>query len=178
MSAENLELVQAEFAAGQATFERGLYRESVQHLEKASALVARNSRLGGEVQMWLVTAYEAAGQRSDAIALCQQVSRHPHYEIRKQGKRLLFILEAPKLSTRPEWLTQIPDLGAISEQDPKDRMGGGGGTSRKSTGRKSDQPDEPEPPMNLAQTSPLSDRFLWLAILTIILILGGFAWFA
>lgn len=178
MSAENLELVQAEFAAGKATFERGLYRESVQHLEKASALVARNSRLGGEVQMWLVTAYEAAGQRSDAIALCQQVSRHPHYEIRKQGKRLLFILEAPKLSTRPEWLTQIPDLGAISEQDPKDRVGGGGGTSRKSPGRKSDQPDEPEPPLNLVQTSPLSDRFLWLAILTIILILGGFAWFA
>ena len=175
MSSENLEIVQAEFAAGKLAFERGQYRQSVQHLEKASALVARSSRLGGEVQMWLVTAYEAAGQRSEAIALCQQVSRHPHYEIRKQGKRLLYILEAPKLSTRAEWLTQIPDLASITEQDAKDRIGRGAAAGSPKP-RQPKQSDEPEPPMNLGQASPLSDRFLWLAILAIIVILGSFAW--
>ena len=51
VNSETLEIVKAEYQAGKAAFERGQYRNSVQHLEKASDLVARNSRLGGEVQI-------------------------------------------------------------------------------------------------------------------------------
>jgi hypothetical protein len=43
-------------------------------------------------------------------------------ETRKQAKRLLYILEAPKLRMNPEWLTEIPDLTEIAsnKKDNKD----------------------------------------------------------
>ena len=72
MSSENKEKFRIEYQAGKAAFESGDYRTAVQRLEAASALMGRTSRLGGEAQMWLVTAYEAAGQKIEAIALCQQ----------------------------------------------------------------------------------------------------------
>jgi tetratricopeptide (TPR) repeat protein len=100
----------AAYATGQAAFERGLYRDSIDWFEKALSLTSQQSALGGAIQIWQVTAYDAAGQNEAAIALCRQLSTHPNLETRQQSKRLLYILEAPKLQTRPEWLTQIPDL--------------------------------------------------------------------
>ncbi|MEQ8958406.1 MAG: tetratricopeptide repeat protein, partial [Coleofasciculus sp. C2-GNP5-27] len=79
------EQFRVEYQTGKATFERGDYRAAVKHLEKACALINRNSRVGGEAQMWLVTAYEAAGQQTEAIALGQQLTKHPDLEIRKQS---------------------------------------------------------------------------------------------
>ena len=102
------------YTTGQAAFERGLYRDSVDWFQKALSLIsaqsAAQSALEGEIQMWLVTAYDAAGQGEKAIALCRQLSTHANLETRQNSKRLLFILEAPKLQSKPEWLTQIPDL--------------------------------------------------------------------
>jgi tetratricopeptide (TPR) repeat protein len=98
------------YTTGQAAFERGLYRDSVDWFQKALTLISAQSALGGEIQMWLVTAYDAAGQGEEAIALCRQLSTHANLETRQKSKRLLFILEAPKLQSKPEWLTQIPDL--------------------------------------------------------------------
>jgi tetratricopeptide (TPR) repeat protein len=100
----------AAYTTGQAAFERGLYRDSIDWFEKAQSLTPQQSALGGAIQIWLVTAYDAAGQNEAAIALCRQLSTHANLETRQQSKRLLYILEAPKLQTRPEWLTQIPDL--------------------------------------------------------------------
>ena len=77
MSSENTEKFRIEYQAGKAAYERGDYRVSVKHLEAASALMSRNSRLGGEAQIWLAIAYEAAGQQSEAIALCPHLSRLP-----------------------------------------------------------------------------------------------------
>ncbi len=122
-SEDNLETVQAEFLVGRTAFERGEYRKSVKHLETANSLGNSQSRLGGEILTWLVTAYEAAGQRQEAIGLCKQLTRHPDHNTRQQGKHLLYILEAPKLKTRPEWLTEIPDLTKLAESDPQDRKG-------------------------------------------------------
>jgi hypothetical protein len=177
VSSENLEIVETEYEAGKATFERGLYRQSVQHLEKASALVNRTSPLGGEVQMWLVTAYEAADQRPEAIALCQQLTRHPDWQTRTQSKRLLYILEAPKLNTRPEWLTQIPDLVDLAEGDPKDRRGSAG-TSPPRSSRKTAAAEEPESPFNLSQASSRNENFFWVALGLMALILGSLWWFS
>lgn len=110
-SNENTEAeAMAAYATGQAAFERGLYRDSVDWFEKALSLTSWQSALGGEIQIWLVTAYDAAGQNEAAIALCRKLSTHSNLETRQQSKRLLYILEAPKLQSRPEWLTQIPDL--------------------------------------------------------------------
>jgi tetratricopeptide (TPR) repeat protein len=98
------------YTTGQAAFERGLYRDSMDWFKKALTLISAQSALGGEIQMWLVTAYDAAGQGEEAIALCRQLSTHANLETRQKSKRLLFVLEAPKLQSKPEWLTQIPDL--------------------------------------------------------------------
>lgn len=174
MSSPDLDHLRAEYQAGRDAFERGLYRESVEHLEKASALAVRTSRLGGEVQMWLVTAYEAAGQRSEAIALCQQLSRHPDLETRKQGRRLLYILEAPKLNTRPEWLTQIPDLTAIEE----------GKTASSFAAAAPKRKPAPKPAawtpetVDLSQVNTQDNRFIWVAGAIAALILGGLLWAA
>lgn len=115
MTTDKLELVHRFYQLGKDAFERGQYRAAIEQLEKACGLVNRASPLGGEVQMWLVTAYEAAGLREEAIALCETVSRHPDVTARKQGRRLLYILRAPRLKPRPEWITPIPDLSTLED---------------------------------------------------------------
>ncbi len=171
MSSETLEIVKAEYQAGKAAFERGQYRQSVQHLEKASALVARNSRFGGEVQVWLVTAYEATGQTQEAIALCEQLKRHPDPETSKQGRRLLYILQAPQLKRPAEWLTQIPDLGAVADNEAQTRLGSG------TTSQRSPQQQLPEP-VDLSQVNTRDNRFIWVALITIGLTLAGLVWWS
>jgi hypothetical protein len=125
--------------------------------------------LGGEIQTWLVTAYEAAGQRSEAIALCRVISRHPDLNTRKQGKRLLYILEAPKLKSRPEWLTQIPDLTNLAESDNQDRKGF-------STSQRRSQPAQPTfqlEPLDPGQVNTEDNRFIWVALVAVMLVLLG-----
>ena len=177
MASEQLNLVNREYEAGKAAFERGSYRESVQHLERANALVEGGTRLGGEVQIWLVTAYEAAGARSQAIQLCQQVSRHPDIKTRKQGKRLLYILEAPKLRTRPEWLTEIPDLSNISDNE-----GSTLGTSKFAPTTPPKRPEKPKSivpePVDLSQVNTKDNLFIWVALGGAIVIIAGLLWFS
>lgn len=171
VSSETLEIVRAEYQAGQVAFERGQYRQSVQHLEKASALVARNSRLGGEVQIWLVTAYEAAGQTTEAIALCEQLKRHPDSETSKQARRLLYILQAPQLKRPTEWMTQIPDLGAVADNKSQTRL-----ASRTTTTKRSPQQQPLPEPVDLSQVNTRDNRFIWVALIAIGLTVGGLVW--
>lgn len=171
MSSDNKEKFRIEYQEGKAAFERGEYRTSVRHLEAASALMNRTSRLGGEAQLWLVTAYEAAGQKEEAIALCQQLSRHPDPETSKQGKRLLYILQAPQLKRPEEWMTKIPDLGAIAESDPKDRRG----SNTAVVSRKRKEPPKPEP-IDLTQVNTKDNQFIWVALIAIALTVGGLIW--
>jgi len=168
---ETLEIIKSEYQAGKAAFERGQYRESVQHLEKASALVARNSRFGGEVQIWLVTAYEAAGQRTEAIALCEQLIRHPDSETSKQARRLLYIMQAPQLKRPTEWLTQIPDLGAVPDNVTQTRLGTGAVNSNRSR----QQRPEPET-VDLSQVNTRDNQFIWVALIALGLTLAGLLW--
>lgn len=169
----DLEIAKTEYQAGKAAFERGQYRESVQRLEKASALVSRNSRLGGEMQLWLVTAYEAAGQTNEAIALCEQLKRHPDPETSKQGRRLLYIMQAPQLKRPTEWLTQIPDLGSLSDNDSQTRLG-----TRNAT-PSSPKLQRPQPePIDLSQVNTKDNRFIWVALTLLGLTLVGLFWFS
>ena len=173
MSSENTEKFQIEYQKGKVAFERGDYRASIKQLEAACALMSRNSRLGGEAQIWLAIAYEAAGQQSEAIALCQQLSRHPDIETRKEGKRLLYILQAPKLKRPDEWMTKIPDLGAIAESDPKDRRGGSSASPSKR-----DQKDKLElEPVDLSQVNTKDNKFVWIALIAILVTVVGLIWF-
>lgn len=173
----NPDIVQAEFSAGKQAFERGDYRKSVNYLEKASALVNLNSKLGGDIQTWLVTAYEAAGQRQEAISLCRELTRHPDLNTRKEGKRILYILEAPKLQARPEWLTQIPDLGNLADNDAKERLGTRT-TSRKEPTVADDKLKLKIEPVDLTQVNTEDNRFIWVALLAVLVILVSLLWLA
>ncbi|MFN9402635.1 MAG: tetratricopeptide repeat protein, partial [Dolichospermum sp.] len=73
MTTESLELARSRYQMGTIAFENGQYREAVENLEKASALLGKNTRFAGEVEIWLVNAYEAAGRSEAAINLCQQL---------------------------------------------------------------------------------------------------------
>lgn len=173
MSSENKEQFYIKYQAGKAAFERGDYRASVNYLVQAIALVNRNSSLGGEAQIWLVTAYEAAGKKEEAIALCRQLSKHLDPEIRKQGKRLLYILQAPQLKRPAEWMTTIPDLGSIAESDPADRRGSSTFTSSKP---KASQKLEPEP-LDPSKINSKDNQFVWVSLIVLGLTLGGLIWF-
>lgn len=172
-SADPLDTAKAAYQAGKAAFERGEYRKAVQHLESAKALVLPMSRFGGEVQIWLVTAYEALGQRSDALALCREVSHHPDLQTRKQGRRLLYILEAPRLTTRPEWLTQIPDLTNLGDSAARDRP-----TAATITAKPTEKPAfQLENIVDPETVNVKDNRFIWVALGAIVLVLGALFWF-
>lgn len=170
MTSDSIEIIRREYQLGKNAFEGGQYRQSMVHLEKAAALVERNSRLGGEVQIWLVTAYEALGMRGEAIALCQQLEHHPSWETRQQGSRLRYILEAPQLHRRPEWLTKIPDLASMSESDLKYRRGAGVSKLKKSS------PENVEVDMDVTQVNTQDNRFIWVALIISSLAIGGLLW--
>ncbi|MFM6311301.1 MAG: tetratricopeptide repeat protein, partial [Dolichospermum sp.] len=72
MTTESLELARYRYQMGTIAFENGQYREAVENLEKARDLLGKNTRFAGEVEIWLVNAYEAAGRSEAAINLCQQ----------------------------------------------------------------------------------------------------------
>jgi len=158
------------YANGRAAFEHGRYRESVEWFVKAIALVNRNSQIGGEMQMWLVSAYEAVGQSQEAITLCRQLQHHAHWETRQQSKRLLYILEAPKLQKKTEWLTQIPDLSTVSEPDQRDRLVVGNFT--RSVPKTKTDPD----PIDLSQVDTKESNLVWVALVGLLVVLGGLVW--
>ncbi|WP_009634479.1 tetratricopeptide repeat protein [Synechocystis sp. PCC 7509] len=167
---ESLEIAKKEYIAGVSAFEKGQYRESVQRLEKASALVNRNSGFGGKVLIWLVTAYEAAGQLGEAIALCEQIKKHPDAETSSQGKRLLYIMQAPQLKRPTEWLTQIPDLAAIADNTNQTRL------SNTNLPRTAPKPRTAPDPVDLSQVNTKDNQFIWVSLLVIGLTIGLLYW--
>lgn len=167
MSSDDREQFQAEYQLGKEAFERGNYSLSIQHLETASKLISPSSRLGGEAQMWLVTAYQAAGKNTEAIALCQNLSSHPYVETRKQAKRLQYIIQAPELKRPKEWMSEIPDLTKAQESEFQYVANRGSNNSPK---KKSFIPDEP---VDLTQVNTKDNQFIWIALLAILLTLAG-----
>ncbi|MEM6424933.1 MAG: hypothetical protein AAF728_07220 [Cyanobacteria bacterium P01_D01_bin.128] len=172
-AAENLEVAKIAFANGLDAFERGSYRQSIQLFEAALEQCARLSAFGGEVQTWLVNAYAAGDRLQDAIALCEKLSHHPDFEARQRGKQLLYILTAPKLKSRPEWLSQIPDLAAL-ERDDKTTVVSARPRSKPRRPKKS----EPEDllPIDWSQINTRDNAFLWLALGAAAAVLGGLWW--
>ncbi|MEH2066748.1 MAG: hypothetical protein V7K47_00855 [Nostoc sp.] len=172
MSAESIEIAKTRYQTGKTAFENGQYRQAVENLEKASALLVCNSRLGGEVDICLVTAYEAAGRTDDAIALCERLKRHPHFEISKQARRMLYILKAPKLKRPSEWMTEIPDLGALADNELKISIAA---KSPKSSVQQKSKPTEPEI-VDLSQVNTKDNRFIWVALIAIGLTISYLVW--
>ena len=173
MTTENLELARQEFQLGQDAFERGLYRQSIEALEKAVSLVGRNSLLGGEVQIWLVNAYQAADRNMEAIALCESLSSHSDVKIRKQSRRMIAILKAPKLKLREEWMTKIPDLTKLDEANGKNKKASG-----YSSPTPRSLPKSAPVPVDLSQVETKDNGFVWIALGAIALTVAGLIWFS
>ena len=163
----------AHYTAGQGAFERGNYRDAVTALERAVTLAKPNSSLGGEIGVWLVNAYSAANQSEQAIALCQVLTRHPHLDTRKQSKRLLYILKAPRLKLKAEWQTRIPDLSDLENEGDRPLNLSRYPTPPKAPPRP--PPSEPEPE-DLSQMNTGDNGFLWVALGAVILTVAGLAW--
>lgn len=109
------------YQAGIDALERGQYALSIKNLEQAKELVALRSKIGGEVNLWLVSAYQAAQKTDQAIALSEELLNHPHHSIREKTQSLLYIIKAPRLNRPREWMSEIPDLTTVAESEPEFR---------------------------------------------------------
>ena len=156
------------YQIGKKAMMSGKYRLSIESFQQATKLIPTYSRTGGEVQMWLVEAYQAAGQSQEAIALCEELTNHPHRQIREKSKNLLYILKAPRLQRPKEWMTEIPDFKNVSENRSQYR-------SAKTT--KKIQPKRQIEPIDLSKVNQNDNQFLWFGLLLIFLtIMGVFLW--
>lgn len=155
------------YQAGKQALERGQYRLSIEHLEAAKELVAPNSRQGGEAQIWLVTAYQAANKIDEAIALAQELLTHPYTKTREQAQSILYIIKAPQLERPKEWMSEIPDLATA------DKGASGYVTAKKKARSVAELELEDLEP---APTEDRSDRFVWFAFILIIFIIGSLIW--
>lgn len=169
MTLEDREKFHQKYQAGKEALERGEYRLSVQYLEAAKDLVVATSRNGGEVQIWLVTAYQAANMLTEAICLCENLSNHPNLETRQQAKRLLYIIKAPKLSRPKEWMSEIPDLTGTESDKPKY-------VTVKKPDRANSNQNRVTESIDLSQVNTEDNRFVWFALLIILLTAIGLVW--
>lgn len=161
------------FATGQLAFERGNYREAVAAFEEGKQLAGGGTLLGGSIQLWLMNAYSAAGRHQDATALGEKLSKHPDTEVRKQSRRVLEILQAPRLNRRADWLTPIPDLSELENSQKKDFT-----IHNYSPKPKSGSSVAVPEPEDLTQINTQDNGFLWAAIAAVLLMFAGLWWLA
>jgi Tetratricopeptide repeat len=159
-----------DFQSGQLAFERGEYRQAVSSFLAAVAQVQPNTRIGGEVQIWLATAFEATGQIAEAKALCQKLSNHPSLDTRQASKRMLYIMQAPELTRRDEWLIKIPDLTHIEDADGNFAVNN---TPILPSKAKERSIDEIYAPVDLSQVNTKDNGFIYVALILTILTLAG-----
>ncbi|MEL6854629.1 MAG: tetratricopeptide repeat protein [Cyanobacteria bacterium J06607_13] len=170
-SPEKRAQAEAELAQGQALFERGRYKRAIAHFQTALSLSNPMGSKGGEIQLWLVNTYIAAGDEEAGKALCRKLILHPDLDTKQQSKRILYILEAPELEMKPEWVTKIPDLGGLDD-DSQLRY-----VQRPKKKRRRKPKPEPEP-IDLSQVNTADNQFVWIALAGILLTLGGLFWFS
>jgi hypothetical protein len=115
-------------------------------------------------------AYQAAGDLDTARSLCRKLTHHPQAELRKQGKQVLSILEAPRLARPKEWMTEIPDLADMTASPPSYVQG----TGKKRTA-KTVSPIQFE---DRSKMNTQDNGFIVLAIGIVLFLIGGAVWFS
>lgn len=167
---DRLEQAKALYASGQLAFERGNYREAVTAFEEGRRLAGGATPLGGSIQLWLMNAYSAANRQQEAIALGEKLANHPDRDVRKQSKRVVEILKAPKLKRRADWTTPIPDLSNLEAGNEStlnlSKYGKVKGTS-KPISRSDPEPED------LSQMNTRDNGFVWIALVASVLTFGG-----
>ena len=168
MSSNNQEQFQKYYQTGVRALENGKYRLSITQLESAKQLVAFSSKLGAEVQMLLVTAYQAAGEKKQAIALCQELITHPNLSIQQKAKDVLYIIQAPQLERPPEWMIEIPDLSDGESQKVQY-------VTNKKTKPLKKVSDE-LPSVDLSQVNTEDNQFVWFALVLAAITIASLIW--
>jgi tetratricopeptide (TPR) repeat protein len=157
--------------AGERAFERGRYAESIEWFEQALARSYPTARKGGEIQLWLVNAYQLMGENQEAIVRCEKLLLHPSPWIKQQAKNLLYILRAPVLQRPKEWMTEIPDLANLSDSERRDRYV----PPKTENDRKRAQKPVIEE-IDLSQVNTQDNQFVGVAFVLILVILGSVWW--
>jgi tetratricopeptide (TPR) repeat protein len=130
------------FETGKVLYGVGRYKEAVAALVAALDAEGPFSILGGEIQLWLALAHQAAGDEQACLAVYRQVEAgHPSPKMRKQAADLRYIMEAPKLRVGPDEKPTLPSVDPASPRAPGERTRrrvpppprGGGGTARPKT---------------------------------------------
>lgn len=168
MTDETKQAFETYYEIGKNALERGQYRLSVENLEKALEIYPIRTKLGGEVSILLITAYQGVGNLQEAIALCRQLSLHPYPLLREQGQQLLYILEAPRLQRPENWMSKIPPLTADSANSQYLQ-----GKTQKQSSPNSQYEIKP---VDLSQVKTEDNRFIWVALLFVLLLIGGTIW--
>lgn len=168
MTDETKQAFETYYEIGKNALERGQYRLSVENLEKALEIYPIRTKLGGEVSILLITAYQGVGNLQGAIALCRQLSLHPYPLLREQGQQLLYILEAPRLQRPENWMSKIPPLTADSANSQYLQ-----GKTQKQSSPNSQYEIKP---VDLSQVKTEDNRFIWVALLFVLLLIGGTIW--
>lgn len=166
MTINNTEFEQ-NYQAGKQALERGQYRLSIEHLEAAKEVTAPTSRRGGEAQIWLVTAYQAANKIDEAIALAQELLIHPDTKTREQAQHILYIIKAPKLERPKEWMSEIPELTADKSESRYV-------VAKTKPGARLAEELELEP----TPVDSSDNQFIWFASILVALIIGSLIWLA
>lgn len=155
------------YELGKQALENGQYNLSVKYLEDASQRVVINTLSGGDIRIWLVSAYQAAQKTNEAIALCRELLTHPHPDIRHNSQRLLYIMEAPRLKRPPEWMSEIPDLTSVKESTPE---------FKRNRGRVKPK-EKKEEPVDLSTVNTKDNQFVAVGFILLLISLGTLIWF-
>ncbi len=168
MNSDTKEQFNLLYQAGNNALERGQYRLSVENLEKAIEIYPVTTKQGAEASILLITAYQGVGNSTAAIHLCRQLAQQPNASMRQQGKRLLYILEAPRLKRPPEWVNNVPTLKADSNQSQY--------VSAKPASQQVPKKIDKIEPIDLSQVKTKDNAFIGLALVIILLMMGAFIW--
>ena len=153
-----------------SNFESGNYQQAIALLERARALAILESRLGGDILIWLANSYDAIGKTEEATAMCRSLKKHPVGDIRKSAKYMLGILTAPPLSKLEGVTSEVPILESPDTYQSKP-------VARKTSQNSKDQKPFREVSLEKPNTdnSNSINNFLWVAIAVFLAILTNFA---
>ena len=153
-----------------SNFESGNYQQAIALLERARALAILESRLGGDILIWLANSYDAIGKTEEATAMCRSLKKHPVGDIRKSAKYMLGILTAPPLSKLEGVTSEVPILESPDTYQSKP-------VARKTSQNSKDQKPFREVSLEKPNTdnSKSINDFLWVAIAIFLAILTYFA---
>ena len=83
---------------------------------------------------------------------------------------MVYILQAPQLKRPAEWMTQIPDLGIVADNENQTRLG-----SATKSARSPQQLTLPEP-VDLSQVNTRDNQFILVALIAIGLTVAALIW--